>query len=43
MALLPVADALARILSNVAPVESELVAIDAAAGRTLAAPVAATT
>ena len=42
MALLPVADALARILSNVAPVESELVAIDAAAGRTLAAPVAAT-
>ncbi|RVU14448.1 gephyrin-like molybdotransferase Glp [Methylobacterium oryzihabitans] len=35
--LLPVAEALARILAGVVPVEAETVAIDAAAGRTLAA------
>ena len=42
MALLPVADALVRILSSVrAPLPCEQVAIDQAANRTLAAPLAA--
>ncbi|GJD47445.1 Molybdopterin molybdenumtransferase [Methylobacterium crusticola] len=39
--LLPVAEALARILADAAPVEAETVAIGEAAGRTLAADVAA--
>ncbi|WP_342362390.1 gephyrin-like molybdotransferase Glp [Terrarubrum flagellatum] len=42
MALLPVADALAQILGDVKPVDSEMVPIADAAGRTLAAPLAAT-
>lgn len=42
MALLPVADALARILNGVTPLDSETVTIEKAAGRTLAAPLPAT-
>ncbi len=42
MALLPVDQALARILDGVAPLSAETVGIADAAGRTLAAPLAAT-
>ena len=42
MALLPVADALARILKDVSPLDAESAPIAEAAGRTLAAPLAAT-
>jgi molybdopterin molybdotransferase len=41
MAMLPVADALARILAGVSPLGAETVPLDAAAGRTLAADLAA--
>ena len=41
MALLPVADALARILDGVKPLVPETVALDRAAGRVLALPVIA--
>ena len=41
MALMPVADALAAILSGAAPLPEEMVALDAAHHRTLARDVAA--
>ena len=41
MALMPVADALAAILSGAAPLPEEMVALDAAYHRTLARDVAA--
>jgi len=42
MSLLPVDEAIARIVAGVEPLESEMVRLDEAAGRTLAAPLAAT-
>ena len=41
MALLPVEEALQRLLSGVEPLESESVAIEDAGGRVLAAPLVA--
>lgn len=41
MALLPVADALARLLDGIAPLETQALPIQEAAGRVLAAPVTA--
>ncbi|HOV05581.1 MAG TPA: molybdopterin molybdenumtransferase MoeA, partial [Kaistiaceae bacterium] len=42
MALLPVSEAIARVLADVAPTPAETVAVDAAFGRVLAADLAAT-
>src|SRR5690606_21978048 len=42
MSLLPVDEAIARIVAGVEPLESEMVRLDEAAWRTLAAPLAAT-
>ncbi|MES0809003.1 gephyrin-like molybdotransferase Glp [Roseibium sp. SCPC15] len=42
MSLMPVAEALEKLLSGVSPLESELVSLDQANGRELAAPLAST-